>query len=118
MLRYGVAVSSAALALALTALLRPLWEQAPFPLFLAAVVFSGWYGGRRPALVTTVLSAAALEFLILTPQSSGHTVAQAVRLTVFVGVALLVGSLSAARKQADAATRESERRYRDRKSVV
>jgi hypothetical protein len=44
LIRYGIAVASVGLALAINLLLKNL-EQIPSVLFLAAVLISSWYGG-------------------------------------------------------------------------
>lgn len=56
--RYGVALVAVALASALRLLIDPVVStDAPFLLFFAAVMASGWYGGFRPGLLATLLCA-------------------------------------------------------------
>jgi K+-sensing histidine kinase KdpD len=89
----------------LTVVTRPVWEQAPspYPLFLAAVVVASWYGGLAAGLLATALSGLAIDFLFLPPiYSLGLGVLDAVRLGVFVLVAISISSLDAARLRAEA----------------
>src|SRR5690349_535548 len=68
LLRYGVAVVSAALAVLLREALNPLWShRLPFLTLFPAVFLSAWYGGLGPGLVTTALCAIAANYLWLVP---------------------------------------------------
>ena len=55
LLRYGVAVISAGVAVLLRAALTPVWgpHHLPFLTLYPAVLVSAWYGGLGPGLVTT-----------------------------------------------------------------
>lgn len=56
--RYGLAIFAAVLALLLRQLLTPfLGESNPYHTVWAAVVFSAWYCGLGPSIVTALLSA-------------------------------------------------------------
>ncbi len=56
--RYAVAISSVILATLIRHLLNPLWHQGLiFITFYPAIIFSAWYGGMRPGIVATGLSA-------------------------------------------------------------
>ena len=58
-LRYSVAVLAVLLALGLMLWLDP-WlgmTQSPFLMFFGAVMVSGWYGGMKPGVLATFLSA-------------------------------------------------------------
>jgi K+-sensing histidine kinase KdpD len=102
-LRFGATLAAVAAVTFLAVLTRPLWEQAPYPLFLAAVVFAAWYGGLGPGLLATVLSCGAIDFFFLPPiYSLGLGLLDAARLGVFVLVAVSISSLDAARKRAEA----------------
>jgi signal transduction histidine kinase len=63
-IRYGIAVASVGLALAINLLLNRL-EEIPSVLFLAAVLVSSWYGGLGAGLTATVLSTLGLDFYFL-----------------------------------------------------
>ena len=100
---YGVAVLASVVALGATLLVWPRLETTPSPLFFAAVVVSSWYGGLRPAFVATALAALATSYFFVPPV---HSIAiesldDGLRLGLFVLVAVLTGSLSAARRRAE-----------------
>ena len=68
LLRYGVALVSAALAVLIRGLLTPLWgNHLPFSTLYPAVLVSAWYGGLGPGLVTTALCATASAYFWLDP---------------------------------------------------
>ncbi|MBC1238516.1 PAS domain S-box protein [Nostoc sp. 2RC] len=99
---YGIAFLSVLLALLLTLLLWQLHKlNSIYPLFLAAVMVSSWYGGFNPGLVATFLSAIVCAYFLLPPFDSlavsGFTV---VGLVQFVLVGLLISSLNSALRQA------------------
>jgi K+-sensing histidine kinase KdpD len=108
LLRYGVAVIAVALALLLTRLLWPLLDRTVFSLFFAAVMVSAWYGGRGPGLLATAVAVLVIDIFFF--HSVGTFVLDLqslLRLTVFVMVALLISSLTAARKRAEGALRKA-----------
>jgi signal transduction histidine kinase len=93
LVRYGVAVGSVVLALALSPLLECL-DSATFMAFLAAVTVSTWYGGTGPGLVATGLSLCTLDFFVLPPVLSLSTGrVDAIRLGVLGLLALLISLL-------------------------
>lgn len=108
LLCYGVAVAVVALALVLTLLLRRLLDPDVFSLFFAAVMVSAWYGGLGPGLLATALAALVIDAFLLYPVDqftlNFHSL---VRLIVFMVVALLISSLTAARKRAEDALRKA-----------
>lgn len=127
LLRYGVAVGSVALALVLTLLLKPLLAPSVLLLFVLAVVFSTWYGGRGAGFVTTILSVLASRYFLLAPVHSllpipGNSIAA---LIVFSLVTLLISLLETDLRlvhrrsrrhlldleQTEAALRESDARF-------
>ena len=105
--RYGVAVSFVLLALLLQFL--PPARQIPFAFFFAAVALSARICGFRAAIFSTFLSAALADFFLLPPRFSfavgGY---DALRLSFFVMVALLISSL--AKKKSEAEKDADERR--------
>ena len=108
--QYGVAVLSVVLATSLTMLLGVSMERMPFAFFYAAVAVSAWYGGIGPGLLTTALSIIATGYFFLPPAYSlSFGLDNFVRLCVFTLVAVLIGSLSAARTRAKRTLRASER---------
>lgn len=77
-------------------------EPSLSPLFTAAVLFSALAGGLRPALLATVLSAVASAFFFLPPtRSLSIGPDDALRLTLFAVIAVVVSSVAAARRQAE-----------------
>jgi signal transduction histidine kinase len=91
--RYGVALTSVALALSSAPLLAHL-EPAPFMAFLAAVMVSAWYGGSAPGLLATGLSFLSLDFFFLPPVFSlGTGLIDGIRLGMFSLLAFIVSSL-------------------------
>ena len=95
LLRYPLPLAVTALAAALSLALTPLGPRVPFAVFIAAVLVSAWWGGLRPALLTTVVSAAALSALwyFRVPPGEGRE-DYALRIGMFVLVGLLAGYLS------------------------
>lgn len=65
--RYGVAILTVFLALLLTNLLWLLHKLSVYPLFFAAVMISSWYGGLKPGMLATVLSALVCAYFFLPP---------------------------------------------------
>jgi signal transduction histidine kinase len=97
-----------ALALLLTRLLWSLLDPTVFPLFFAAVMVSAWYGGLGPGLLATVVAVLAIEAFFFSPMDTFVFDLQSLlQLTVFALVALLISSLTAARKRAEEALRET-----------
>src|SRR6266853_1928383 len=105
--RYGVAVRFVLLALLLQ--LLPPARQIPFAFFFAAVALSARICGFRAAIFSTFLSAALADFFLFPPRFSfvvgGY---DALRLSFFVMVALLISSL--AKKKSEAEEDANERR--------
>src|SRR5689334_3728706 len=54
--RYLAALTSLAAALGLTLSARPFFATTSYALFLAAVMFSSWFGGLTPGLIVVLLS--------------------------------------------------------------
>jgi K+-sensing histidine kinase KdpD len=69
-LQYGIAVLSVAAALLLTYFPAFHLESAPVSLFLCAVMFSAWFGGIGPGLLSAALSALAFYYSFLFPHDS------------------------------------------------
>jgi len=92
--RYSVAVLAVVVALLLTQLLYPLLKPTLYPLFLAAVMVSSWYGGIGPGLVTTALAGLVCAYFFIPPLYS-FDVYDIIGLLQFVLVAILISSLNA-----------------------
>lgn len=104
-------------ALAVTAIalwawyLWPVVHQDPFTVFLAAVIVSARVFGFGPAVLSTVASVAALDYLTFTPRFSFALSPNDVeRLLIFVLVSVLTAGL--ARQRSHAETRADEARGR------
>jgi PAS domain S-box-containing protein len=69
LLRYGLAVGSVALALALALLLeRSNFRGIEFPLFLFAIAVTVWYAGLWPGVLAVVLSSLAFNYFFTEPR--------------------------------------------------
>jgi len=111
-LQYGIAVVVFLLALVLTHLLWPLIEPAASTLFFAAIMLAAFYGGLGPGLLVSVLSALAIDYYFVAPfRGFEISVANTVRVSVFMLVAAMTSWLNASRKRLmeDIRERNSER---------
>jgi PAS domain S-box-containing protein len=96
-LRYGGAVASVMLFLALKRVLDPVVQlDSPFLLFFVPVMLSAWYGGFGPGLLASVVAAGVIDYrylaaiVSLTPPS----LTRAVSLVVFLAEATLITYLT------------------------
>lgn len=111
--RYSAAVLFSAAALAIWSLI-PALHESPFMLFVTAVVLTTWFCGFGPGLAAAGLSLLALDYVILPPHFAFATDATSlVRLVVFAGVSLLVGSLARQRSRADLRAERVQRQMAD-----
>jgi K+-sensing histidine kinase KdpD len=104
LLRYGVAVASTVVALGVSIVLRPVFETKSYLIFFAALTLSAWFGGHGPALLTTVLTIAFVDYYFLPPV---HTFASLhpldlIAFVVFGLIGALISSLMQAEKRARA----------------
>ncbi|HEY0378085.1 MAG TPA: PAS domain S-box protein [Pyrinomonadaceae bacterium] len=105
---YGFAVLAVALATACTWSLPLLGERIPFALFYAAIMLSAWYGGRRPGLFATALSALLSAYLFLPPAYSFNVGFEGVLLLlVFMAVSFVIVYLMEKTRRAEAGSREA-----------
>ena len=114
--RYGLAVGSVGVALA-AALLLGRGFDVRGALFLTAVALTAWFGGMVPGLTALLLSLLSLGYFFqpLVPyvELAGIRVPyRVISLTLFASLALIVCWLSASRRRAEEALRESEQRWR------
>jgi PAS domain S-box-containing protein len=97
--RYAAVVGAVALATGLRAAFWPVMEaDAPFAVHWLAVIFSAWFAGTTGGVLATVLSAAAMDWLILGPFADSPTpqklpVLTAIFVGLGIGVSLFVGWL-------------------------
>src|SRR5882724_1671869 len=115
-LRYGLAAGSVGVALAVAVLLGRGFDVRG-ALFLTAVVLTAWFGGIVPGVTALLLSLLSLGYLFqpLVPYVELVGIRLPYRLlslTAFASLALIVCWLSASRRRAEEALRESEQRWR------
>ncbi len=89
----------------------PLRGHGNYAFFLAAIAIAAWRGGFVCALFTVVLSSLAVAW-IMPPANSFRidSAEDAVRLTLFTGLGLLISYLHYARHRAEESLQESDRR--------
>ena len=114
--RYGLAVFSVGVALVVTLSFGRGFDIRG-ALFLTAVAVTAWFGGMAPGLAALLLSLLSLGYFFqpLVPyvEIGGIRVPYRVlSLTFFASLALIVCWLSASRRRAEEALRESEQRWR------
>jgi PAS domain S-box-containing protein len=114
--RYGLAVGSVGVALAV-ALVVGRGFDVRGALFLTAVTLTAWFGGMAPGLTALLLSLLSLGYFFqpLVPyvEMAGIRLPYRVlSLTSFASLGLIVCWLSASRRSAEDALRESEQRWR------
>ncbi|HVO64193.1 MAG TPA: PAS domain S-box protein [Terriglobales bacterium] len=112
-IRYGESLLFALAALALWSLVPP-FHAIPFLLFLSAVLLSARLCGFGPAILTTLLSVAILDYVVFTPHVS-LTLAETelIQLAVFLLVALLASSLARQQSRADLRAQSVQRQLAD-----
>ena len=105
-LRYGLAVSSVAVALILTLLFAP--DGLITPVFFLAIILTAWVGGIGPGMLAALLATLALDYFFLDPVNSLYFEPSHIpQLVVFFVSAALVSSWSAARKRAETLLRQA-----------
>ena len=116
LVQYGGAVIAAWVALSLWEL-SAILHRHPFALFLLAVVVTARFFGLGPALFCSALSAACLDFVVLSPRFSFalSTGDEAERLGVFLALAVLIGTLARQRTRAELRT---ERTLREMAAII
>ena len=110
---YGIAVFSVSVALLISHWTIFHLESAPVSLFLCAVILSAWFGGIGPGVLATVLSTVAFYSFLPPSDSFVAKPGQMARFLVFVGSALIVGSLSVAQRRAAESLRKTRDDLRD-----
>ena len=97
LLPYVVAIASTGIALLLTLWLGPIMNRTIGAFFYLAIFLSSWYGGIRPGLVSVVLSLLAIYFFFIPPilKIGFNDPEDALRLSLFTLVALIINFLSA-----------------------
>lgn len=94
--RYSVAVASVAIASMLILWLNP-WVamiDSPFLMFFGAVIVSAWYGGKKPGLLSTTLSAVISSYFFTYPAYSLELdFSDSLRLLLFILQGILISFL-------------------------
>lgn len=93
------------------------WRVDPshFTLYFLAVMLSAWYGGWGAGIISTLLSAVALDYFFIAPIYSVELDVHAfVRLGVFLIVAIITSILTNARRQAEMELRLAQVELEDR----
>jgi HD-GYP domain-containing protein (c-di-GMP phosphodiesterase class II)/PAS domain-containing protein len=98
---YGVAVLAVIAATFILFRMQAVWQDAArVSLFLAAVVFSAWFGGIGPGLLATVLSGLAFDYYFLVPAHSPAVGGGGLPgLLIFVLAALFTTALSTVQRR-------------------
>ena len=114
--RYSVALLAVVVAFLLTQLIGWLIQPHLYPLFLAAVMVSSWYGGMEPGLFAIALSALLCAYFFIPPLYSLAVSQDRISgLIQFVLVALLISCLNAVlrstQRRAEINAQEAQRNY-------
>jgi signal transduction histidine kinase len=113
--RYLAPILSLLAAFSLTWSARSLFENAFYSLFLAAVMFSSWYGGLTPGLIVVLFSVLALD-IYFAPRhlSRVFTPDDFIHLGTFLITAGVINHLNRSRMRFEAALQESHDRLQIR----
>ena len=104
--RYGLAIISVIAALIVTRSLEQYTDITP--LFYAAIIISGWFGGMGPGLFAVLLSAVGIDYYFIPPlYTLGLGVKPISFLLTFGVLAVVTSGISARRKQAEKELREA-----------
>jgi len=115
--RYGCAILSVGLAVALRLVFYPiLGDHYPFFLFIVAIVLAAGYGGYGPSLLALTLSWLSVNYLFLVPRANPNIFESKTQLAIaFLSVGLVItvlgGSMRASRKRAQASSSELRRAF-------
>jgi PAS domain S-box-containing protein len=113
LVRYGLALAFASTALLLRRALPVKEGTTVYQLPLAAVVLSGWFGGRGPGLFTLAICVTGILYWLIPPVDSFDLPADyTLGLCLFIGLGLLLVEFSAVRFRVERALEESEKRFR------
>ena len=111
--RYGVAFVLAALALLIRGVLPVPTGTTIYQLPLAAVVLSGWFGGRGPGLLASLISVLGVLYWFIPPLYSFHISPDfQLPVAIFIGLCILLTEVGEARSRVKRALEESEGRFR------
>jgi signal transduction histidine kinase len=112
--RYAIPFVAVLAATFLASLLPWRVDPSHFTLYFLAVMLSAWYGGIGAGLISTVLSALALDYYFISPIYSVELDWHAfVRTCVFLFVAGITNVLTNARRRAEAGLRQAQAQLED-----
>ncbi len=108
-LRYGLAVVSVAVAIALGLLAQVYTIHNPeFPLFLTAIAVTVWYAGTAPGVLAVVLSSTSFNYFFTEPLYSFYIApSDRVDFIVFVLFGLMIGWFSSRRRRIEQELRQA-----------
>ena len=115
LLSYGLAVLAVGVMLGIKLLFgSQIGADTPFLLFSGAVLFAAWYGGLGAGLLATAVAAVAADYFFLPPYFSfGLAPKDLFQVSLLglegIGISLLVSSLRAAHRRAEASSAEAVR---------
>jgi signal transduction histidine kinase len=113
--RYSIPLITVAAASFLAYLLPSRFDPSHFTLFFLAVMLSTWYGGFGAGVLSTVLSALALDYFFISPVDSIELDSHAfLRLCVFLSVSVITSILTHARRRAEMGLRQAHAELEDR----
>ncbi|HEY6402215.1 MAG TPA: histidine kinase dimerization/phospho-acceptor domain-containing protein, partial [Blastocatellia bacterium] len=121
LLRSAMAALAVTVALLLSLRLRPWLEDSVFLFFFPAVMVSAWYGGLWHGLLATFLSLLAIDYFLLLPGALTIGLADLPRMIVFVLMAVVISSLTGARRRSEErllSLTEELRRHDEMKSAL
>ena len=111
--RWLFAVAMPGIALGIALPISGSIDQVPSPPFVAAIFVVAWFSGFRPAVLSIVLSAAAINWFFLSPRGSLDIHATDARwLALFCAVSLVMAWLILGRSRAQGRADASARRLR------
>jgi PAS domain S-box-containing protein len=101
--RYGIAVFSVAIALAMALVLQHYnFSSVAFPLFLFAIALTAWFAGEGSAIAAVVLSSLAFNYFFTEPLYSLYvTGSELPYYFVFILYAILISWFSSVRRRAE-----------------
>lgn len=108
---YAVALIAVVVAIGARLLLDPLLhDRLPFETVFAAIVFTAWYCGCRPALLSLALSLLGVPFFILDPRLSFAVARPEHRQGLFLYAAVALGTIALFESLRQAQAREAAQR--------
>jgi PAS domain S-box-containing protein len=105
-IRWLASIGSVAIATCLVVHLQGIVEPTPNALFFCAVIFSAWFGGWGPGILSAILSVLAVKYYATAPfHQFSFSASQCPRLIFFLATGLFISWLTSRQKKAEAALR-------------